>query len=570
MSKKDMAKLIGLHLRAGVYQLRILIPLDLQASYEGKTKITKSLGTSNLREAHVLGTQARANALQGFEAKRRSLRPQVISHITKEMTEYIANEISRLVALVDDVARDNPESAAELLRTTVSSSLVIPTASFPVSAAKLNSVHLSRFAGLSDELADAWAQNNKSSKEFADRLMAKRDLTYIYELAARVTAAIGLTLREDTPGIRDLLKVCLEAYRDAWIAMTRRDRGETIPNPEKQAITGGSGKPVETQKLRDIFDRWKKARPRSPDSVRACLRALSKFEECLGNTPLKDLSRSQGDTFRAWIQAQPIASKTARDQFTWIKTLLKYAHRDLEVINRNPWEGLEISFKTTTKRRPWTPEELNILFGQPLFTTYQLPRAAKAGLDAAYWIPLLGLYTGARIGELAQLRTSNIFKVDEHFIIEVTDLDEGKKLKTAASNRRIPVHPELVRLGFLDYVAAVHAAGHTSIWPRLKLNANKPGAGISAWFGTFRRSIGLSDKNPDFHCFRHSVRTQMSRAGVDPKVQDHITGHSTSGSIGVTVYQNVDETDLVQAIASLNYPGMSLRRSYGVSSRKIS
>jgi len=192
MRKKDMAKLTGLHLRAGVYQLRILIPQDLQASYEGKTKITRSLGTSDLREAHVLGTHARANALQGFEDKRRSLRPQVISHITAEMTDYVATEISRLVALVDDVVRDNPELAAELLRATSSSSLIIPTANFSVSAAKFNSAHLSRFAGLSDELADAWAQNNKSSKEFADRLMAKRDLTYIYELTSGVTATIGL------------------------------------------------------------------------------------------------------------------------------------------------------------------------------------------------------------------------------------------------------------------------------------------------------------------------------------------------------------------------------------------
>jgi len=105
-------------------------------------KITRSLGTSDLREAHVLGTQARANALQGFENKRRSLRPQVISHITAEMTDYVATEISRLVALVDDVVRDNPELAAELLRATSSSSLIIPTANFPVSAAKFNSAHL--------------------------------------------------------------------------------------------------------------------------------------------------------------------------------------------------------------------------------------------------------------------------------------------------------------------------------------------------------------------------------------------------------------------------------------------
>ncbi len=90
-----MAKLTGLHLRAGVYQLRILIPEDLQASYEGKTKITRSLGTSDLREAHVLGTQARASALQGYEDKRRSLRPQVISHVTAEMTQYESPRVSR-------------------------------------------------------------------------------------------------------------------------------------------------------------------------------------------------------------------------------------------------------------------------------------------------------------------------------------------------------------------------------------------------------------------------------------------------------------------------------------------
>jgi integrase len=82
---------------------------------------------------------------------------------------------------------------------------------------------------------------------------------------------------------------------------------------------------------------------------------------------------------------------------------LRYATEDLEWLERNPWERLDIPYKTTSKRRPWTEAELNTFFSQDLHTQYKLPRDNKAGADAAYWIPLLGIYTGARIGELAQL-----------------------------------------------------------------------------------------------------------------------------------------------------------------------
>lgn len=70
------------------------------------------------------------------------------------------------------------------------------------------------------------------------------------------------------------------------------------------------------------------------------------------------------------------ASKTARDRLTWVKSVLKYAARDLGLIDRNPWEGIDISFKTTNKRRPWTDAELTTFFTQPLHT------ASAHGLQA--------------------------------------------------------------------------------------------------------------------------------------------------------------------------------------------
>lgn len=104
-------------------------------------------------------------------------------------------------------------------------------------------------------------------------------------------------------------------------------------------------------------------------------------------------------------------------------------------------------------RRPWKDAELQTLFGQPLFQSYALPHAGRdGGGAAAYWIPLLGLYTGARIGELAQQRVQDITLENDIPVIQITDADEGQRLKTSASRRCIPIHPELIRLGLLDCV----------------------------------------------------------------------------------------------------------------------
>ena len=91
-----------------------------------------------------------------------------------------------------------------------------------------------------------------------------------------------------------------------------------------------------------------------------------------------------------------------------MKTLLTYAHRDLELIPRNPWARLAIANRTESKRRPWRLDELRVFFGLPIFTAYAVPFTTHAGADAAYWIPLLGLFTGATVSELAQLRTQDV------------------------------------------------------------------------------------------------------------------------------------------------------------------
>jgi integrase len=321
----------------------------------------------------------------------------------------------------------------------------------------------------------------------------------------------------------------------------------------KSKVTTTSCSPP-TYYLRDIYERWVKSKPRSSDAINTCMRALLLYEEQTSNPPLHLLTRAQGDSFRAWLQEpeRKTASKTAYDRFTWVKTLLKFAYRDLELISRHPWEGIELFKETTKQRRPWSEAELQTLFGQPLFQQYQLPKDWRAGSDAAYWIPLLGLYTGARLSELAQLRKDDILLSEEMPAISISNLGINQQVKTSASIRTIPIHSELIRLGFIKYVINIKNKDADSLWPTLNQRKDKPGGYFSNWFGEYRGSLGLVGY-PDFHCFRHTVRSQLGEAEVPEHVIDSILGHEIKGSTGTKVYTHRSLKTLKNSIELLHF-----------------
>lgn len=319
------------------------------------------------------------------------------------------------------------------------------------------------------------------------------------------------------------------------------------PCPTHAQLVGANGNSCT---IRDVFDKWKASKKPSEDSQNACLRAVVLFEQFQGaGADITRLSRYQGDAFRSWLLTKDATSKTTRDRFTWVKSLLKYAARDLELIPRSPWEGLDIAAKTTARRRPWSEEELLNLFSQPLFIRGELPKEPKAGGAAAYWIPLLGRYTGARLSELAQLQVKDVVMCGQSLAISINDEGDQQRVKTEAGIRVVPLHPELQRLGFAEYVAKVREAGGASLWPALKFRKGKPGGYLSEWFGRYRKSIGIAAEYPDFHCFRHTVRSDLAFAKVDPRVQDDLTGHKSHGSVGTRVYQHVSNVELIDAIS---------------------
>lgn len=537
-----MAQVEGLNLRGSRWYVRIVIPDDLRAAF-GKDRVNIALGTSDRREATLLATMKRAEWLADFEAKRAECNPSPIHTITPDLAAHLAALVRIHVLSGDDDLRSDVGLLAEMvhirgeLRKWKLNRLRIPQW-------ELTEKREDDLSGLTPEEVEMLSTINAQEDGKAALALAGGNLKAVLPLVQAQAAKLGLHFDTKTPGAREALQACLRAYRAAHRELTQRDAGEVIETPSRPAPLASNAPKAEDKPktLRDVFDRWKRSgtSPRKEDSIKAMDRALRQFEAQHPKVVLRDITREMGDAYRSWLLENIGTPKTARDRLTGIKSLLKYASRELEWTQRHTWEGIDIKARTTNKRRAITADEMSALFGTPLHTRYALPEAKQGGQDAAYWIPLIGAFTGARLGEVCQLRTADVQTVDGIPALVLTDDGEGQSIKTDAGHRTIPIHSELIRLGFLGYVEAMRKAGHASMWPALPIRKDRLSDYFGRWFKEFRESLGMVGADqPSFHYFRHSVRPLMRRAGIDSRIRDLILGHETKGSIGDVVYDGV-------------------------------
>lgn len=556
-----MAQVEGLNLRGSRYIVRIVIPDDLYDVF-GKHRVNPALGTSDRREATLLATLKRAEWLADFEAKRAARNPSAVAAIAPELATLLAGMVRVHILAEDDRVRTDVALLAEMVHVRRELDL---RAAQPLRIPQLapSEVREDDLSGLTADEARELASLNAYLDGDAAMAMAGGNLKAVLPLVQAQAAKLGIHLDAKTPGARDALVLCLKAYRKAHHERTLRDLGEVVETPQLPPAAPPSpvAKQEKPKTLRDVFDRWSRsgAGTRSADSVQAMERTLRQFEAQHHEVPLADISRDMGDLYRTWLLENCKTPKTARDRLTGIKSLLKFAAITLEWTQRHTWIGIDIKAKTTARRRPLSDDELKKLFSTELHTRYVLPKVPKAGRDAAYWIPLLGAFTGARLGELCQLRTVDIQTIEGVHVLVLTDDGEGQSIKSAAGHRTVPIHSELLRLGFMEYAKSTTEAGNDSLWPHLPLRKGKPSDYFGRWFRDFREDLELHGPGlPTFHYFRHTVRPLMRRVGFSESTQDKVTGHETQGSVGTVVYDHWTLEEVRAAVEAIKYPYVML------------
>jgi integrase len=157
----------------------------------------------------------------------------------------------------------------------------------------------------------------------------------------------------------------------------------------------------------------------------------------------------------------------------------------------------------------------------------KLFKELKVESDHKYWIPLIGLYSGARLEEISQLHVTDIKQIDKIWTIDI-NFEGEKKLKTKSSKRLIPVHKNLIGMGFIEYWQGVKASGYDRLFPNLKRIKGKYGHSMSKWFSNYLIRIGIKtvERKLSFHSLRHTFITKAKRLELPEGHIKEIVGHA--------------------------------------------
>jgi hypothetical protein len=170
------------------------------------------------------------------------------------------------------------------------------------------------------------------------------------------------------------------------------------------------------------------------DLLRGLPALYSKSKELSGLSLGEIVERTKG------TDHQRLTMKTIKRHFSALGRLFTYLKRRGEYVGENPAHGFEFPDKRRArdKRKMWEGEPLKKLFASPVWSgcLSESRRSATGSLiiqDEKYWLPVLGLFHGNRLEEVAQLRRGDVRCSDGVWFLDIND--EGtKQVKNAQSS----------------------------------------------------------------------------------------------------------------------------------------
>ena len=463
-----------------------------------------------------------------------------------------------------------------------------------------------RERGVSSERFDRMVE----TAEYVGPLVAKELATGSMDTIAMevdgVLKANGLAATEGSEDWRRLGFAMLKAQKRWADAYLQRNKGEVVDTPvPPKAASAARSCTVEELITAYLAD---PTRSRTPGTLKTYQTVFRAMRELLGpDTSVDSIHRMDCERIRNVIMRLPknatqrfpklsledaakvadaeklerIGVAAVNNYLHNLSALFKWGVKNWRVI-RNPAEGLALPDDRDQRdlRQPFTIDQLKTIFNAPLYTGCQDDEEgyAKPGPNVIrrgrFWVPLLSLWTGMRMGECCQLHVDDVTTLDGVPVILIDDAGEPgaddadkKRVKTEAGKRFVPVHPELQRIGFLAFAEAMRGRGEKRLFPELKPDALGYLSGpFSKWFNDKRRFIGKLDmdvKGVAFHSFRHNYRDALREAEIGLERVRALGGWRRDSEGEEAIYgKGLKAATLYNEIEKVGYAGLDLTHLY--------
>ncbi len=510
-----------------IYYFRVSIPHDLRDNF-GKTEIRYSLRTGYLRKARV--------SSRGLASKVHNLITELRKGVGP-MSELTAEQIREIVDtwVKQQLEEDELERAL---------------ASKPMTEEEWEVQEKSHFHLSIDAMKQLSINNHRSAEDWADQLLNERGIKLSHD-----SVPFKVLCREMLKGAVILEDTFLERMHSWYPASA--DPVSVSSSLLSTTVTNGLT-------LSEAIDKFADEKTRSGEWSRSSVKDMTPdlriFLELTGDIDTSFITKDHVRHFREIVMKLPKRhrlKKCYRDLSLKEIVSLDIPQDELQspntINNRqiklggflawlndmdyNNVSGLNSPLKTLKPKNrklsdkiPFTTEDLQKLFTGKGYGDDSLKEPYQ------FWIPLLGLFTGARLEELCQLHVSDVKVVDGVWVIDINNHGE-KHVKTLAGIRQAPLHAVITEeLKFPAFLAKVKAEGNTRLFPELKMvkRTEKYSDRASKWFNRRIEEVGIKD-TPEgkkvFHSFRGTFTNHCKQHDIDFMKVKQIVGHSSGNDI---------------------------------------
>ncbi len=502
---------------ANGYQFRLVVPEPLRELI-GKREIKHTLSSdyrAASREARLLAVQAGRLIDEARDTLAARQAP------VDGLAAYLAQPVDKRLKPITTVT---PELIAGLRALWLSS---------------LDADLAWRQAGISEEDYNELSSNIATNKAHLAQALSRGDIDAFIPMVRQLVHLRGYELCITESEERRLVYEFLPAVQHGYDLLERRQAGrletpEPSDVPPLPAVWEPAPSATAGMTWEQLFDHWRNDRERPANTVYEATRVLAMLRQRLPkHTAPTTLTRAQ---VVEWLRFERDdngnSPATLAKKANLVGAMFSMAVKD-ELLDKNPFAHLDHARFAPKKgvenpdgRRPFTAEELQRIFSAD--GVFSASSRGGGGYHARVWIPILALYTGMRLDEICSLTVDDVLTSPvAHLVV--------RQGKTQSSVRKVPLHPELVSLGFLPYVASLRQAGKKSLWPELKgKNAQGVDSRVAGKaFTNMKQRLGLP-VNVVFHSFRHTFKDVCRNALISREIHHALTGHEMGTSVGDT------------------------------------
>jgi integrase len=496
--------------RDGRFYARVVVPTKLRPCLEGKTELRTPLGADRRAAIKALPNAIVAIQVKLHAAERAAAAAGDMPHVVARFpmtAEHIALRSYQHRLDQDENARNSNPGYSQLL------------------------IDDGYIAQLRDAISGT-LDDGDLAKLVGRRIDRFRELGH-------TDAQLG------TPEWRHLARMLCRSELEALTRLYERDEGNFSGNINDPAIAQAASEPapeiciVEQVSLMGLFDDYVAAKKAVGKGDGAAKRWAPVFKNLCTFLGHDDARRLKKQDLKDWRNEaiKTRSAKTVSD--VWlasVRTVMNWAVREDRIMTNVAQDvRQELQKKSVTRERGFTDTEAAIVLAAAW--SYARPeKEHEVTALAKKWVPWLSAFTGARVTELTQLRKQDIRQEGKHWVIRITP--EAGTVKTGGY-RDVPLHPQLVELGFPDLVMA--APGGPLFYRTASGNGTLSGARtvsgrISAWLG--KLEIIPKGVSPN-HGWRHRFKTVGRELGSSDRVLDAICGH-----VGKTAGDNYGDVTL--------------------------